>query len=52
MLVVGAIYILGSVVPIGRAWARVSIFAAVWLVIIWYLQWRITVTVLPGKGKY
>ena len=50
--VLGAIYLLGSLLPVARGWARYSIFAAVWLVTAWYLHWRLTVTMLPADGAW
>ena len=50
IFVLGAIYFLGSTLPIGRSWARHSIFVVVWLVVAWYLHWRLFTTVLPAEG--
>ena len=52
MLVVGAIYVLGPVLPIVRPWARILVFATVWLVVGWYLHWRFFTTVLPADGPW
>ena len=52
IFVLGAIYLLGSILPITRGWARLSIFAVVWLVVAWYLHWRLFVTVLPADGAW
>jgi cellulose synthase (UDP-forming) len=52
IFVVGAIYLLGSLLPIKRGWARHSIFVVVWLVVAWYLHWRLFVTVLPATGAW
>jgi cellulose synthase (UDP-forming) len=52
IFVVGAIYLLGSLLPMARSWARYFIFAVVWSVITWYLHWRLTVTLLPAKGEW
>ena len=52
IFVVGAVYLLGSMLPITRSWARRSIFAVVWLVVGWYLHWRLFVTVLPAEGTW
>jgi cellulose synthase (UDP-forming) len=52
MFVVGAVYLLGSMLPIARGWARQSIFVVVWLVVAWYLHWRLFATVLPAKGAW
>lgn len=52
MLVVGAIYVLGPVLPMARSWARIAVFAAVWAVVGWYLHWRFFTTVLPADGPW
>jgi len=50
--VLGAIYLLGSILPIARSWARWLIFAVVWLVGAWYLHWRLFATMLPATGAW
>jgi cellulose synthase (UDP-forming) len=50
IFVVGAIYLLGPTLPISRPWARFLVFAAVWLVVTRYLNWRLFSTVLPADG--
>jgi len=52
MFVVGALYLLGPTLPITRPWARLLVFASVWLVVGRYLQWRIFTTVLPAQGAW
>jgi cellulose synthase/poly-beta-1,6-N-acetylglucosamine synthase-like glycosyltransferase len=52
LFVVGTIYLLGPALPVARAWGRAAIFAAVWLVVGWYLQWRLFTTVLPADGAW
>jgi cellulose synthase (UDP-forming) len=52
IFVLGAIYLLGSMLPMARGWARHSIFAVVWLVAAWYLHWRLFATVLPATGAW
>jgi cellulose synthase (UDP-forming) len=52
IFVLGAIYLLGSILPIARGWARYSVFAVVWLVVAWYLHWRLFVTMLPADGTW
>lgn len=52
MFVLGAIYLLGPNLPLSRTWARVAVFAAVWLVIARYLDWRLFITVLPVRGAW
>lgn len=50
LFVIGLIYILGPALPIGRPWARWTIFAGVWSVVLRYLHWRLFETVLPADG--
>ena len=50
MFVVGAIYLLGPTLPISRPWARLLVFATVWLIVARYLDWRYFTTVLPADG--
>ena len=50
--VFGAIYLLGSSLPLSRTWARLAIFASVWLIIARYLAWRLFATVLPAHGTW
>jgi cellulose synthase/poly-beta-1,6-N-acetylglucosamine synthase-like glycosyltransferase len=52
MFVVGALYLLGPTLPISRPWARLLVFACVWLVMGRYLQWRVFTTVLPAHGAW
>ena len=52
ILVVGAIYILCAGLPIERSLTRRLIFCLVWVVVAWYLQWRLTVTLLPAEGTW
>jgi len=52
LLVVGFVYLLGPLLPLKRGWARLLIFAAVWLVIARYLDWRLFETVLPARGAW
>jgi cellulose synthase (UDP-forming) len=52
MLVVGAIYVLGPVLPMARPWARILVFSTVWVVVCWYLHWRLFTTVLPADGPW
>jgi cellulose synthase (UDP-forming) len=49
--VFGAVFVLGPALPLERRWARRAVFAAVWLVILRYLVWRICDTVLPATGS-
>jgi cellulose synthase (UDP-forming) len=46
--VIGGIYLLGPLLPLKRPWARYLLFAAVWLVVLHYLIWRLFETVLPA----
>jgi cellulose synthase (UDP-forming) len=50
--VIGAIYLLGPALPLDRLWARVTIFALVWLVAARYFEWRLFDTVLPASGAW
>jgi cellulose synthase (UDP-forming) len=52
VFVLGAVYLLGRTLPIERGWARQSIFVMVWLVVAWYLHWRLSATVLPATGEW
>ncbi len=51
-LVLGAIYLLRTGMPIENPWTRRLVFGLVWIVVAWYLQWRLTVTVLPADGPW
>ena len=50
--VFGAIYLLAPMLPLSRPWARLLVFAAVWLVIARYLEWRLFTTVMPAGGEW
>jgi cellulose synthase (UDP-forming) len=52
IFVLAIIYLLGSMLPIRRGWARYSVFVAVWLVVAWYFHWRLFATVLPATGTW
>src|SRR5262245_14887436 len=52
LFVIGAVYLLGPMLPLQRPWARLLIFAAVWLVVARYLHWRFFETVLPARGEW
>src|SRR5687768_5153805 len=52
LFVIGAIYVLGPLLPLKKGWARLLIFAVVWLVIARYLDWRFFETVLPARGAW
>ena len=52
IFVLGAVYLLGPILPLKRTWARVAIFATVWLIIARYLDWRLFTTVLPARGAW
>jgi cellulose synthase (UDP-forming) len=52
IFVLGSIYVLGSMLPIASRWARFSIFTVVWLIVAWYLQWRLFDTMLPAEGEW
>jgi len=49
---IGVIYLLGPTLPLGRPWARLGIFCAVWATIFRYLDWRLFTTVLPAQGEW
>jgi cellulose synthase (UDP-forming) len=51
ILVVGAIYVIGPMLPMARGWARLAVFALVWPVAAWYLHWRLFHSVLPAEGS-
>ncbi len=50
--VLGTVYLLGPNLPLSRTWARATVFAAVWLIIGRYLNWRLFSTVLPAQGAW
>jgi cellulose synthase (UDP-forming) len=50
-LVVAVIYLIAPVLPMKETWARRLVFAAVWLVVLRYLAWRLFETVLPASGS-
>ncbi len=52
VFVLGAIYLLGPSLPLSQTWARLTVFAAVWLIIARYLDWRLFSTVLPARGAW
>ena len=52
LFVIGVVHVLGPLLPIKQAWARLLIFSAVWLVIARYLDWRFFETVLPARGAW
>jgi cellulose synthase (UDP-forming) len=52
IFVVGSIYVLGSMLPIASGWSQGSIFIVVWLVVAWYLHWRLFTTVSPAQGAW
>jgi len=52
IFVIGAIYVLSPMLPLSRPWARVLVFAVVWLVIARYLEWRLSTTVMPVTGQW
>lgn len=47
-----AMYLLAPTFPVARPWARLAVFAVVWLVVARYLEWRIFTTVLPASGTW
>jgi cellulose synthase (UDP-forming) len=52
IIVIGAIYVLGPTLPMAQSWARLLIFATVWLFVARYLSWRVFTTVLPASGEW
>ncbi len=50
--VFGAIYLLGSSLPLSKSWARLTVFASVWPIIARYVDWRLFTTVLPAQGAW
>ena len=52
IFVIGAIYVLSPMLPLSRPWARLLVFAVVWLVIVRYLEWRLFTTVIPATGPW
>ncbi len=52
LFVIGAVYLLGPMLPLARTWARVLVFAIVWAVIARYQYWRLFTTVLPAEGEW
>jgi cellulose synthase (UDP-forming) len=52
LLVFGALYVGGSILPMARPWARVCIVAFVGVVLLRYVTWRVVDTVLPADGAW
>lgn len=52
LFVVGGIYLLGPELPMSQTWARMTVFAAVWLTVGRYVNWRLFTTVLPADGNW
>jgi len=52
LLVLASVYLLAPLLPLERSWARITVFAVVWLVIARYLNWRIFETILPAEGEW
>jgi cellulose synthase (UDP-forming) len=52
LFVLGAIYLVGPMLPLSRPWARGLIFGIVWVIILRYLDWRLFTTVLPATGEW
>jgi len=52
IFVVGSIYVLSPMLPLSRTWARIFVFAIVWVVIARYLNWRLFTTVVPATGEW
>jgi cellulose synthase (UDP-forming) len=52
LLVFGALYVGGSILPMARPWARVCIVVFVGVVLLRYVTWRVVDTVLPADGAW
>jgi cellulose synthase (UDP-forming) len=52
ILVLATIYVLAPMLPLARSWARVLVFAIVWLVVARYLTWRFFDTLVPADGAW
>ena len=52
MLMLGAVCMLGPLLPISRGWARAVIFGIVWLMVGRYQIWRLFDTVMPAHGAW
>ena len=52
LFVVGAIIVLGPILPMSRSWARALVCATVWLFVGRYEVWRLSVTVWPASGSW
>jgi len=52
LIVVALIYVLPPLLPMRRTWARLLVFATVWVVILRYQEWRLFTTVLPADGEW
>jgi cellulose synthase (UDP-forming) len=52
LFIIGVVYLLGPLLPLHKTWARVLVFAAVWLTVARYLEWRVVETVLPARGAW
>ena len=52
LFVVGAIIVLGPILPMSRPWARALVCATVWLFVGRYEVWRLSVTAWPASGSW
>lgn len=52
LFVLGALYVVASMLPMTRPWARAAVFVVVWSIVAWYLRWRLFATVLPADGPW
>ena len=52
LFVMGAVIMLGPMLPLSQTWARALVCAAVWLVVGRYQIWRLGVTVWPADGPW
>jgi cellulose synthase (UDP-forming) len=52
ILVLATIYVVAPMLPLARSWARVLVFAVVWLVVARYFSWRFFDTLVPADGAW
>src|SRR5262245_59720466 len=52
MFVIGAIYLLGPMLPLQESWTRVALLAMAWIIVIQYGRWRLFETVLSAHGNW
>lgn len=47
----GGLFLAANTLPIAQRWARYAVFAAVWLLVLRYLDWRLFDTVLAARSE-